>query len=76
MEQLSLREMKERAKALGYTNIRRDAEGASIAPLASWQGFSTESGIHSSHVPVWYRLDPDRVIVSKMGEPDAFYFLS
>jgi hypothetical protein len=76
MEQLSLREMKERAKALGYSNIQRDVEGAPIVPLASWQGFSTESGSHFSHVPVWFRLDANRVTVSKRGEPDAHYILS
>jgi hypothetical protein len=75
-EQLSLREMKERAKALGCTKIRRDVEGAPILPLASWQGFSTESGSAFSHVPVWFRLEDNRVVVSKRGKPDACYILS
>ncbi len=76
MEQMSLREMKERAKTLGYSNIRRAVEGAPVVPLASWQGFSTESGNHFSHVPVWFKLEANRVIVSKKGEPDACYTLS
>jgi hypothetical protein len=76
MEQLSLREMEERAKTPGYSNIRQAVKRAPIVPVASWPGFSTESGSHFSHVPVWFKLEANRVIVSMRGEPDACYILS
>jgi hypothetical protein len=75
-EQLSLAELKERASTLGYTKIQRQADGAPIVPLASWNGFSTESGSGFSHVAVWFRLGGSKVIVSKLGESDTYYLLS
>jgi len=75
IENFSLAELKERAKALGYTKIRRRAGGAPTVPLANWNGVATEAGPHF-HVDVWYNLDSTAVIVHKTGEPDIYYELS
>jgi hypothetical protein len=77
-QQLSLREVKEQAKALGYTRIQRQKKRAPIVELAAWNGVSAEAaaGGAFSHVAVWYRLDGDQVTVNKSGEPDIYYVLS
>jgi hypothetical protein len=75
IENFSLAELKERAKASGYTKIRRRAAGASPVSLANWNGFATEAGPFF-HVDVWYNLDSSAVIVHKTGEPDIYYELS
>lgn len=75
-EQLSIAELTQQAGALGYTKIQRQVDGAPILPLATWNGFSTESGSGFSHVAVWFSLDVNKVTVNKMGEPDAYYLLS
>jgi hypothetical protein len=75
-ERLSLAELKERGKALGYTKILRRQEIAPIVPLATWPGFSTESGIPFRHVEVWYVLADDQVTVFKTGKEAAYYNLS
>jgi hypothetical protein len=55
-ERLSLAELKERGKTLGYTKILRRLEMPPIVPLATWPGFSTVSGIPFRHVEVCYVL--------------------
>jgi hypothetical protein len=73
-ERLTLAELKERGKALGYTKIR--LEIAPIVPLATWPGFSTVSGIPFRHVEVWYVLAENQVTVFKAGKETAHYTLS
>ena len=62
-ERLSLAELKERGKALGYTKILRRLEIAPIVPLATWPGLSTVSGIPFRHVEVRYVLAENQVTV-------------
>ena len=68
IENFSFAELKERARASGYTKIRRRAAG-------HWNGFATEAGPFF-HVDVWYNLDNSAVIVHKTGELDIYYELS
>jgi hypothetical protein len=75
-DKLNLVELKSQAKLLGYSKIRRAVPDGPIVSLESWPGFSTEADSGFSHVAVWYRLDRDRVVVSKLGGADALYFLS
>ena len=75
IENFSLAELKERAKASGYTKIRRRAAGASPVSLENWSGVATEASPHF-HADVWYNLDSSAVIVHKAGEPDIYYELS
>jgi hypothetical protein len=75
-EQFNLAELNERASALGYARIQRQVDIAPTLPLATWNGFSTESGSGFSHVAVWFRLDGNKVAVNKMGKPEAYYRLS
>jgi hypothetical protein len=75
-ERLSLAELKEHGKALGYTKILRRLEIAPIVPLATWRGFSTESGVPFRHVEVWYVLAENQVTVFKAGKETAYYTLS
>jgi len=74
-ERLSLGELKERAKALGYTTIQHRLEIASIVSLSTWNGFSTESSIPFCHVEVWYGLAENQVTVFKGGSEAAYYTL-
>src|SRR5260370_13597370 len=76
VECFSLSELKQRAKAEGYTEIKRRADGAHAVPIDDWNGVSTESGSAYSHASVWYNLDGNTVIVHKTGEPDIYYDLS
>jgi hypothetical protein len=75
-ERLSLVELKERGKALGYTKILRRPEIAPIVSLATWPGFSTVSGIPFRYVEVWYVLAENQVTVFKTGKEAAYYTLS
>ena len=75
-ERLSLVELKERGKALGFTKILRRLEIAPIVPLATWPGFSTVSGIPFRHVEVCYVLAENQVTVFKAGKEAAYYTLS
>jgi hypothetical protein len=76
-QQLNLRELKEQAKAVGYTKIQRQKKGAPIVDLTAWNGVSAEAaGGAFTYVAVWYRLDGDQVTVNKSGEPDIYYLLS
>jgi len=76
-QQLNLRELKEQAKALGYTKIQRQKKGAPIVDLTAWNGVSAEAaGGAFTYVAVWYRLDGDQVTVNKSGESDIYYVLS
>jgi hypothetical protein len=54
-EKLSLSELKERGQTLGYSKIQRKHTSAKV-PLASWNGFATESGSAFDHVDVYYVL--------------------
>jgi hypothetical protein len=64
-QQLNLRELKEQAKALGYTKIQRQKKGAPIVDLTAWNGVSAEAaGGAFTYVAVWYRLDGDQVTVN------------
>jgi hypothetical protein len=76
--QLSLEEFKERAKALGRTNIQRQIQGAPIVGLAAWPGVSPlRDGSAHSLVSVWYRLEGDQVAIAhRTDRPDVFYVLS
>lgn len=75
-ERLSLAELKERGKALGYTKILRRQEIAPIVLLATWPGLSTESGVPFRHVEVRYVLAENEVTVFKAGKEAAYYTLS
>jgi hypothetical protein len=75
IENFSLPQLKERAKAFGYTKIRRRTAGAPTVPLANWNGVATEAGPRFQ-ADVWYNLDSSAVIVHKTGEPDIYYELS
>jgi hypothetical protein len=73
---MSIEELKEKAKARGYTRIKRDAEYAVVVILENWPGFSTHvSGALSAAVN--YYLVGDRVRVEKaLEETDHWYVLS
>ena len=75
-ELLGLAELKKRAKAAGYTKIRRLADAGSAVPLDSWNGFTAEPGSGSVHVCASYILNGNTVIFRKMGEADIYYGLS
>jgi len=75
-ERLTLAELKERGKALAYTKIVRREAIAPIVSLATWLGFTTESGIPFRHVEVWYDLAENEVTVFKAGKEVAYYVLS
>lgn len=72
-ELLGLAELKKRAKAAGYTQIKRLADAGGSVPLDSWDGVTTETG--SGSVRVSYILNGNTVIIRKMGEPDIYYGL-
>ena len=71
-----LAQLKKRAKAAGYTKIKRLADAGSAVPLDSWNGFTAETGSGSVHVGVSYILNSNTVIIRKMGEADVYFGLS
>ena len=75
-ELLGLAELKKRAKAAGYTKIRRLADAGSAVPIDSWNGVTSEAGRGFVHVGLLYILNGNTVIVRKMGEADIYYALS
>lgn len=75
-ERLTLAELKERGKALGYTKILRRAAIAPIVSLATWTGFTTNSGIPFRNLEVWYDLAEGDVTVFKAGKSVEYYVLS
>jgi hypothetical protein len=75
-ELLRLTELKKRAKAAGYTKIRRLADAGSTVPLDSWNGFTAETGSGFVHVGASYILNGNTVIDRKMGHADIYYGLS
>jgi hypothetical protein len=74
-ELLGLAELKKRAKAAGYTKIKRLVDAGGSVPLDSWDGVTTETGGGSVHVGVSYILNGNTVIIRKMGEADIYYGL-
>jgi hypothetical protein len=74
-ERLSLSELKDRGHTSGYTKIQRKHTSASV-PLASWNGFATESANAFHHVDVCYVLSGNQVTVFKNGKLEAHYTLS
>jgi hypothetical protein len=75
-ELLGLAELKKRAKAAGYTKIKRLADAGSAVPLDGWNGVTAEAGIGFVHVGASYILNGNTVIVRKMGEAGIYYGLS
>jgi hypothetical protein len=73
---MSIEELKEKAKARGYTRIKRDAEYAVVVHVEGWLGFSSlvSGGLNTA---VNYYLVGNRVRVEKaLEETDHWYVLS
>ena len=75
IENLGLAELKSRAKASGYTKIRRRTDGAPSVSSANWNGVATEA-TPFVHADVWYNLDGATLIVHKTGELETHYDLA
>src|SRR5260370_22670799 len=65
VECFSLSELKQRAKAEGYTEIKRRADGAPAVPIYDWNGVSTGSGRAYSPASVWDNFDCNTSIVHR-----------
>jgi len=61
----SLAELKSDAARRGHTRIRRDVENAPWVLLERWRGFSGGTNTPFVTVQVEYRLEGDKVCVSR-----------
>jgi hypothetical protein len=75
-EDLGLPELKERAKAGGYTRISRLSGNTPAVPLDSWNGVTPETATAFMYTLVTCTLCGSIVIARKHGEQDIEYFLS
>jgi hypothetical protein len=64
----------EEIKALAFTTIQREIEGAPVLPLKDWMGFSSHvsGGMYAS---VTYYLEGNRVRVHKALEDGDHYYI-
>jgi hypothetical protein len=80
---MNLQELKEKARAAGYTQICLDAEGARPVSLAQWQGVATGEtwGTHQG-LPavltrqVMYYLEGNKVLARRAGDKEFQYILT
>jgi hypothetical protein len=80
---MNLEELKEKARAAGYTKIRLNAEGALQVDLVKWRGVSTGEtwGMHQG-LPavktrqVVYYLEDNTVRAKRAGDKEFEYILS
>ena len=80
---MNLAELKEKARAAGYTKIRLNAEGAPPVDLAHWRGVSTGES-WNSHLglpavvtrQVVYRLEGNKVLAKRAGDKEVEYILA
>ena len=69
-EHLGLAELKNRAKAAGYTKISRLGDAGSAVPLDSWNGIGLDAESGFADADISYILNGNTVIVHKMSKGD------
>lgn len=80
---MNLEEVKERARAAGYTQICLDAKGARPVSLAQWPGVATGENWGTHHdLPaivtrqVVYHLEDNKVRARRAGDKEFCYLLT
>jgi len=80
---MNLEQLKEKARAAGYTKIRLDAEGALPVDLTQWRGIATAETWRTHHgLPavvtrqVVYHLEGNKVRAKRAGDKEFQYILT
>jgi hypothetical protein len=73
---LTLAELKRRARELGYAFIRDRTDTAPPVPLQDWPGLITDAAGAEADLNVKYDLEAPTVVGRKPDAPDAYFDLS